>query len=170
LAASGRKNLPPIIVPAPDSCTGTVLELAAEDGCATFSKVVNPRAKDVYSSTIIGKQVIERSTRVGAGMKTILSTSEIIGFLAEAENALEICATAEVNFDEAKSQMEVELDSFVRPVDDHLPEKSVSPCWLPQKQIARETVPRSEALELARDIFHCWVGRVRQSCPMPIHN
>jgi len=103
-------------------------------------------------------------------MKTILSTSEIIGFLAQPENELEICATAEANFDEANSQMEVELDSFVRPVDDHSREKPVCPCWLPKKQITREIVPRSEALELARDIFHHWVGRVRQSCPMPIHN
>ena len=103
-------------------------------------------------------------------MKTILSTSEIIGFVAHAESELEICATAEANFDEGKSQMEVELNSFVRPVDDYSREKPVCPCWLPKKQTAREIVPRSEALELARDIFHRWVGRVRQSCPMPIHN
>ena len=103
-------------------------------------------------------------------MKTILSTSEIIGFVAHAESELEICATAEANFDEGKSQMEVELNSFVRPVDDYSREKPVCPCWLPKKQTAREIVSRSEALELARDIFHRWVGRVRQSCPMPIHN
>jgi len=103
-------------------------------------------------------------------MKTILSTSEIIGFVAHAESELEICATAEANFDEGKSQMEVELDSFVRPVDCRSVQKPACPCWLPKKQTAREIVPRSEALELARDIFHRWVGRVRQSCPMPIHN
>ena len=103
-------------------------------------------------------------------MKTILSTSEIIGFVTREENELEICATAQANFDEGKSQMEVELDSFVRPLDDHSPEKPICPCWLPKKQTARETVSRCEALELARDIFHRWVVLVRQSCPMPIHN
>ena len=103
-------------------------------------------------------------------MKTILSTSEIIGFVAQDENELEICAIAQASFDEGKSQMVVKLDSFVRPVDNHSPQKPGCPCWLPKKQTAREIVPRSEALELARDIFHSWVGRVRQSCPMPINN
>ena len=103
-------------------------------------------------------------------MKTILSTSEIIGFVAHDESELEICATAEANFNEAKSQMEIELDSFARPVDPHSPEKARCPHWLPKKRTAREKVTRSEALELARDIFHRWVDRVRQAVPMPMHN
>jgi len=103
-------------------------------------------------------------------MKTILSTSEILGFVAHDESELEICATAEANFEEGRSQMEVELDSVLCPVNMRSPERPVCPGWLPKKQTVREHVPRSEAVELARDIFQQWVGRVRQSIPMPIHN
>jgi hypothetical protein len=103
-------------------------------------------------------------------MKTILSMSEILGFVAHAESELEICATAEAHFDEARSQMEVELNSFLCPVNTRSAEQPVRPGWLPKKQTAREHVPRSEAVQLAREIFHRWVGRVRQSVPMPIHN
>ena len=103
-------------------------------------------------------------------MKTILSTTEIIGFVAHDESEVEVCATAEANFDEERSQMEVKLDSFVRPVALHARQKPVCPQWLPQRQTASEHVPRPEAVELAREIFHRWVGRVRQSVPMPIHN
>src|SRR4051812_11132497 len=78
-----------------------------------------PRARNAYFSTTIGKQEAGSSMTFDQKMKTILSTNEIIGFVAHSESELEICATAEANFDEGKSQMEVELDSFVRPVDGH---------------------------------------------------
>ncbi len=33
-----------------------------------------------------------------------------------------------------------------------------------------ESVAQDEAVELAKDIFHRWVGKVRQSVPSPVHN
>ena len=103
-------------------------------------------------------------------MKRIISTSEIIGSFTRGEHQFEVCATAEANFDEAKSQMKLELDSFIRPVDIRAKEKHLAADWLPKKQSLTEAVSQDEAVALAKEIFDRWVGKVRQSVPLPIHN
>ena len=105
-----------------------------------------------------------------ATMKRIISTSEIIGSFTRGENEFEVCATAEADFDEAKSQLLLELDSFIRPVDIRSKEKHLPTDWLPKKQRLKESVSQDEAVTLAKEIFHRWVGKVRQSVPLPIHN
>jgi len=100
----------------------------------------------------------------------IISSSEIIGQFTRDEHEFEVCATAEANFDEPQSQLLMELDSFVRPVDIRLKEQHLPAEWLPKKQRFKESVSHEEAVELAKDIFHRWVGKVRQSIPVPIHH
>ena len=103
-------------------------------------------------------------------MKRIISTSEIIGSFTRDEREFEVCATAEANLDESKSQLVVALDSFVRSVDICAKEKHLPADWLPKKQNVKESVSPEEAPDLAKDIFHRWVGKVRQSVPSTIHN
>ncbi len=102
-------------------------------------------------------------------MKKIISSSEIIGSFTRDKRELEVCATGEADFDEVKSQLTMELDSFIRPVDIRVKEEHLAPEWLPKKEILRESVSREEALDLAKEIFHRWVAKVRQSVPSPMH-
>lgn len=103
-------------------------------------------------------------------MKRIISTSEIIGSFTRDDHEFEVCASAEADFDEEKSQLLLDLDSFIRPVDIRSKEKHLPADWLPKKQSLKESVSRDEAVELTKEIFHRWVGKVRQSVPSPIHN
>ena len=102
-------------------------------------------------------------------MKRIISSSEIIGLFTRGEHEFEVCATGEANFDEGKSQLIIELDSFIRPVDLRAKEAHLPADWLPRKQTLKESVSHDETFDLAKDIFHRWVGKVRQSVPSPIH-
>ena len=102
-------------------------------------------------------------------MKRIISSSEIIGLFTRDDHEFEVCATGEANFDEGKSQLIVELDSFIRPVDLRAKEAHLAVAWLPRKQTLKESVSPDETVDLAKDIFHRWVGKVRQSVPSPIH-
>ena len=103
-------------------------------------------------------------------MKRILSSSEIIGLFTRDEHEFEVCATGEAHFDEGKSQLSMELESFIRPVDLLSKEKHLPADWLPKKQNLKESVSGEEAPDMAKDIFHRWVGKVRQSIPLPIHS
>jgi hypothetical protein len=102
-------------------------------------------------------------------MKRILSTSEIIATYSNGEKEFEVCATAEANYDEQGEAAIVELDCFIRPVDIEAKEQHLIESWLPTPQHFKESVSRSEASSLARDIFHRWVVKVRQSIPVPVH-
>ena len=64
----------------------------------------------------------------------------------------------------------IELDSFVRPVNIRAREERWPADWLPKKQCLKETVSRDEGVNLVKDVFHRWIGKVRQSIPLPIHN
>jgi hypothetical protein len=99
-------------------------------------------------------------------MKRIISSS---GLFTRDDHECEVCATAETNFDEAKSHLSVELVSFIPPVDQRTKEAHLPADWLPRKQTLKESVTHDEAVELSKDIFHRWVGKVRQSVSSPIH-
>ena len=103
-------------------------------------------------------------------MKRIISTSEIIGSFTRDYHEFEVCASAEADFNEAKSQLLLDLDSFVRPIDIRSKEKHLRADWLPKKESLKESVSQEDAVSMAKDIFHRWVGKVRQSVPSPIHN
>jgi hypothetical protein len=102
-------------------------------------------------------------------MKRIISSSEIIRLFTREDHEFEVCATGAANFDERKSQLIVELDSFIRPAEVRAKETHLPADWLPRKQTLREFVAHDAAVDLAKDIFHRWVGKLRQSVPSPIH-
>jgi hypothetical protein len=101
-------------------------------------------------------------------MKRILSAIEILGTFAQGEREYEVCATVDAGYEEPKSQLVSTLESFLRPVgvrakDERLPAK-----WLPAQERVRESMPLVDALAAAREVFHYWVGRVRESIPLPL--
>ncbi len=103
-------------------------------------------------------------------MKRVFSTSQIIGPFRRGGQDLEACATGEAQYDEERSKLVMELDSFVRPANLRSKEEHFQTGWLPTKQSFIESVSPDEAPDLARDIFHRWVGTVRQSVTSPVHN
>ena len=103
-------------------------------------------------------------------MKRIISSSEIIGTFTRDDHEFEVCASAEADFDVEKSQLRLDLDSFIRPVDIRSKEKHLPADWLPKKESLKESVSQEDAVSLAKEIFHRWVGKVRQSVPSTIHN
>jgi len=102
-------------------------------------------------------------------MKRLISSSEIIGLFTREDHEFEVCATGEASFDEGKSQLIIELNSFIRSVDLRAKEAELPADWLPRKQTLTVFVKQAEAVDLVKDIFHCWVGKMRQSVPSPIH-
>ena len=102
-------------------------------------------------------------------MKRLISSSEIIGLFTREDHEFEVCAAGEANFDEGKSELIIELDNFIRPVDLRAKEAHLPADWLPRKRALKESVSQDEAVDLAKDIFQRWVGKVRQSIPSPIH-
>ncbi len=103
-------------------------------------------------------------------VKRIISSSEIIGLFTKCGGEFEVCACGEANFDELNAQLVTELDSFIRPADPRAREKHLPADWLPRKQTIIESVSLDEAPELAKELFHRWVARVRESVPSPMHN
>jgi hypothetical protein len=98
-------------------------------------------------------------------MQNRFSTSEIVEIIIRGGKDHEVCATAEGEYDEARSELVLHLDAFQKAADIRVKEEVQRPGWLPQPQTVREKVPREEATELAREIFHRWAGRVRQAIP-----
>lgn len=103
-------------------------------------------------------------------MKRLFSASQIVTPFRMNGADLEACATADADFDEENSQLVVELNSFVRPTNLRSREQRWHPEWLPDKQTFKESVSQDEASQLARDIFHRWVGTVHYAVTMPVHN
>jgi hypothetical protein len=103
-------------------------------------------------------------------MKKLFSASQIVAPFRMKGADLEACATADADFDEGNSQLVMELDSFVRATNLRCNEQRWHPDWLPEKQTFKESVSQGEASELARDIFHRWVGTVHHAVTMPVHN
>ena len=103
-------------------------------------------------------------------MRTIYSSNQIIGGFTQGKKEFEACATAEAQFDEERSLLVMELDSFVRPVDLVSKEKHFQAEWLPKTQIVKETVSAEEAPDLTREIFHRWVHKIRQAMPSTVYS
>jgi hypothetical protein len=102
-------------------------------------------------------------------MKTIYSSSQIVGDFPSQEKEFEVCAIADAQFDEEHSKLIMELDAFVRPVDLVAKEEHLQAGWLPKKETVNETVSVEEAPGLAREVFHRWVRKVRQAMPSLVH-
>jgi hypothetical protein len=99
-------------------------------------------------------------------MRRIIDAIEVIGEVDAPEGACDVCASAQANYDDASAKLLVDLDAFLRTTDIRTREKRFSADWLPKHELVREGASPEEAGELARDIFHRWVRKVRQATPV----
>ena len=102
-------------------------------------------------------------------MKRIIDTSEVLGTVEMAEGTCEVCAAADAGFDEAAGRMVVKLEAFLRPAGLLAKERHFRADWLPANETVTESVGREESGEMAREIFHGWVRKVREAAP-PLHH
>jgi hypothetical protein len=98
-------------------------------------------------------------------MKRVIDTSEIIGTVDFKGGEWEICASAEAGYDSEAHKLNVNLDAFLRFPKATEKETKDRPKWLPGPETITESVSIEEAGEVARDIFHSWVRKVRESSP-----
>ena len=98
-------------------------------------------------------------------MKRVIDTSEVLGTVETPEGACELCAAAEAGFDEAAGRLAVKLEAFLRPTDLLAKERHFRADWLPANETVTESVGREESGEMAREIFHGWVRKVREAVP-----
>jgi hypothetical protein len=92
-----------------------------------------------------------------------MSVSEIIGTIED--GSTQVCATAEATYDHAAEKVSVALEAFTRRASvshdgAHLPQS-----WLPKPERVHEHLPRGDADEFVKDVFHSWVRKVRDSIP-----
>ena len=81
----------------------------------------------------------------------------------------EVCAAAGANYDEEIACLSVKLDAFLRTTDLRTKEQRFAAGWLPKPETVRESVGPDETVEMARDIFHRWVRKVRETLPALAH-
>ena len=93
-------------------------------------------------------------------MKKLISISEIVAAIRVEDEACEVWAIADANYDEAKSRLEVKLDSFVRRSSDN---KHLLASWLPGTETVNEAVAFEEGSPAAKEIFQNWVKQIRRA-------
>jgi hypothetical protein len=98
-------------------------------------------------------------------MKRIIDTSEVLGTVKMPEGACELCASADASFDETAGRLVTKLEAFLRPADLLVKERHFRADWLPTDETVTESVAREECHEVAREIFHRWVRKVREAAP-----
>jgi hypothetical protein len=93
-------------------------------------------------------------------MKKVISISEIVAPIRVENDACEVWASADAEYDEAKSRLQVTLESFLRRSSDneHLPAS-----WLPGTETVTDHVDFEEGSPAAKEIFEDWVKQVRRA-------
>ena len=89
--------------------------------------------------------------------------SEILETLHVGDQEQEVVAVVEAFHNPDKERVHVRLDVFLREVNQRGPDRELRPEWLPRPQEADEGVSADDATSLARDLFHRWVGKVREA-------
>jgi hypothetical protein len=102
-------------------------------------------------------------------MSAHFSRSEILGTVTQNTLEYEVCASLEGSFDQEHQQLKLRLESFLRATDIRVKEQHLKPSWLPQDEQLREGVGEEDAPDLAREIFHGWVSKVRKAVPTMLH-
>lgn len=98
-----------------------------------------------------------------------MSISEIIETFGEGDDEMEVCASADAQYDPAAQKICVALNSFARLVSPaHTGEQPRQP-WLPPAERVSEHLPRSEAAAFTNDVFQSWVKKVRAAIPKDLH-
>ncbi|PYK98864.1 MAG: hypothetical protein DME19_10880 [Verrucomicrobia bacterium] len=102
-------------------------------------------------------------------MKRVTDTIEVLGTVETPQGIREVCASADAQYDEDAARLAVKLDAFLRTTGILTKEKRFSIEWLPKPETVLESVGPDETVEMARDIFHRWVQRVRRAVPALAH-
>jgi len=106
-------------------------------------------------------------------MNHSISLGELVGKVplslaveSESEALGELHATLSAHYEVGAGEVVAELDAYVCPDDaNHMMEDRLRPEWLPGKQVVRVGGEAGETSDIARDVFHSWVRRVRESVP-----
>ena len=98
-------------------------------------------------------------------MKHVVDTSEVLGSVETPEGTCELCASAEANFDEAAGHLLVKVEAFLRPAGLLIKERHFRAAWLPASETINESVAREECHDVAHEVFHRWVRKVREAAP-----
>jgi len=99
-------------------------------------------------------------------MKRIIDTSEVLGTVETPEGLCELCASGDASFEEDPGRLVVRLEAFLRPTDLLVKERHFRADWLPENATVTESVGHEECHEVAREIFHHWVRKLRETAPM----
>lgn len=89
--------------------------------------------------------------------------SEIVETLHVGDREQEVVATIEGRHDAGEGRLHARVDAVLREVNPRGADAESRPDWLPRSQEMTEGVESSEANALARDLFHQWVGKVREA-------
>jgi hypothetical protein len=92
-----------------------------------------------------------------------MSINEILGTIHD--GTVQVCATADAEYDHAAQRVSVALNAFTRLASipgggAHLPQP-----WLPATARVTEHLPHSEVDEFVRDVFHSWIKKLRDAIP-----
>jgi hypothetical protein len=92
-----------------------------------------------------------------------MSINEILGTIHD--GSVQVCATADAEYDHATQRISVALEAFTRTASvagdgAHLPQP-----WLPSAERITEHLPRGEADEFVKDVFHSWIRKLRAAIP-----
>ncbi len=102
-------------------------------------------------------------------MKRVIDTSEVLGTVETPEGLREVCVSADANYDEDAGRLVMKLEAFLRNTDLVTKEKRFTTDWLPKPETVCESVGPDETVEMAREIFHRWVRKVREAAPKLHH-
>ena len=92
-----------------------------------------------------------------------MSIDEILGTIRE--GTLQVCASADAEYDHTSGKISVVLKAFTRAASITGDGAHLSEPWVPQEERVGEHLPHSEADEFVKDVFHSWVKKVRASIP-----
>ncbi len=98
-------------------------------------------------------------------MKHIITLSESFGHFDHSAGPCEAFTTCDAQYDESGRRLELRLDAVLRTTDVRHKEQHFRPGWIPKPETLHETVDMEEASDVARDVFHRWTRRVRESAP-----
>ncbi len=102
-------------------------------------------------------------------MKKLISISEIVERLEMDDTIVDVCASADAEYDDVRGLIEVRLGCSAVRGDIRPGPAPPPPEWLPRATVVREAVPLEEASEEARSIFAHWVRQVRHAIPSPVN-
>ena len=88
-----------------------------------------------------------------------------LGTVETPQGTHELCVTADASHDEEAGRLVVKLEAFLRPTGLLVKEQHFRADWLPANETVTESIAREECHEVAREIFHGWVRKVREAAP-----